>query len=428
MSRLLHDWPVWDSKSEYKSAPKAPASFVKGYSVICGVVENWQTTYSFLSDLNNDEDDWMITIRVCRVWESVNAKKNGELISMYMIFIDEKANLMHATIRKISVSKFMHLLSEGSLYSVNNFKVVASTGQYRPLSNDHKIIFLVSTKLKRLEEGMMNIPINEFQFISPNLIDLRVNDSTILSDVFGCLCAVGDVEIVGGGEVSFSTTSASKIYIHLQIDYVTSLIERFSTISNGVKTIASSNMNKTTLEEDMFVNRMTIQELLQADWSGELKEYIVTLSRKIIEIDNSFGWYKIHIKVIDKTANTTLVLFNVVAENLLDTSVHKLFNELSSNNNDVPAEIQSLCEKDFVYKLRLNDYNLKEGLENFTVSKVFMPDEKLEQQHQLKKGKNKDPHNANDLEDSDGDYHKKKKRRNQMVDDHDEVSDDGNTQ
>ncbi|XP_062086343.1 uncharacterized protein LOC133792451 [Humulus lupulus] len=301
-------------------------------------------------------------------------------------------------------------------------------------------------------------------------------------DVVGCLCAVGDVEIVGDGwkkrnirvstnysvtskitlwgnlgetfnpdlynkddgpfivivtsttikkfrsEVSFSTTSASKIYINLQIDYVTSLIKRFSTISNGVKTIASSNMNKTTLEEDMFVNMMTIEELLQADWSGELKEYIITLRGKIIEIDNSFGWYKIHIKVMDKTANTTLVLFNVVAEKLLDTSTHKLFNELSSNNNDVPAEIQSLCGKDFVYKLRLNDYNLKEGLENFTVSKVFMPDEKLEQQHQLKKGKNKDPHNANDLEDSDGDYHKKKKRRNQMVDGHDEVSDDENNQ
>ncbi|XP_062104172.1 uncharacterized protein LOC133815333 [Humulus lupulus] len=264
-------------------------------------------------------------------------------------------------------------------------------------------------------------------------------------DVVGCLCDVGDIEIVGGGcsvtskitlwgnlgetfnpdlynkddgpfivivtsttiekfrsEVSFSTTSASKIYINLQIDYVISLIERFSTISNGVKTIASSNMNKTTLEEDMFVRPFkNYYKLIGV-------EYIVTLRGKIIEIDNSFGWYKIHIKVMDKTANTTLVLFNVVAEKLLDTSAHKLFNELSSNNNDVPAEIQSLCGKDFVYKLRLNDYNLKEGLENFTVSK--------------------DPHNANDLEDSDGDYHKKKKRRNQMVDGHDEVSDNENTQ
>ena len=46
--------------------------------------------YSFLHELNNDKDSWMIRVRFCRMWESVNAKKNGELISVNMIFIDEK--------------------------------------------------------------------------------------------------------------------------------------------------------------------------------------------------------------------------------------------------------------------------------------------------------------------------------------------------
>ena len=90
---------------------------------------------------------------------------------------------------------------------------------------------------------------------------------------------------------------------------------------------------------------------------------------------------------MDKTAETTFVLFNHVAEKLLDTSAHKLFNRLPLYSKDVPAEIQSLCGKDFVYKLKLNDYNLKEGLENFTVSKLFTPDEKLELEQELKKDK-----------------------------------------
>ena len=90
---------------------------------------------------------------------------------------------------------------------------------------------------------------------------------------------------------------------------------------------------------------------------------------------------------MDKTGETTFVLFNVVAEKLLDTSAHKLFNRLSSNNNNIPTEIETLCGKDFVYKLRLNEYNLKEGLENFTVSKIFVPDEKLERDHELKKSR-----------------------------------------
>ncbi|KAH9801747.1 hypothetical protein KPL71_001139 [Citrus sinensis] len=456
----------------------------------------------------------MIRVRLCRMWESTNTKKNGELISVDMIFIDEKENLMHATIRKTLVTRFKHMLSEGSLYNVKNLKVVSTTGEYRPLSNQYKIIFLVITSLKRLEEGTVKIPINGFQFVSPNLINLRVNDNTILSDVIGSLCGVGDIEIVGAGwkkrdikiltdysvttkitlwgklgemfdpnlykqdegpcivivtsttikkfqgEVNFSTTSASKIYINLQIDYVASLIERFSTVSNVVQVIESSNVNKITFEEEMFLNRMSIEELLEANWSSQVKEYIVTVRGKISEIDNSFGWYyvscktcikkviptngiymcgtckkecdyplvmyKIHIKVMDKTTETTFVLFNHVAEKLLDTSAHKLFNRLPLYSKDVPTEIQSLCGKDFVYKLKLNDYNLKEGLENFTVSKLFTPDEKLELEQELKKEKNNtyhenveiyerkeghsqemDPHDilSNNLEDSVGDFH-----------------------
>lgn len=90
---------------------------------------------------------------------------------------------------------------------------------------------------------------------------------------------------------------------------------------------------------------------------------------------------------MDKTAETTFVLFNHVAEKLLDTSAHKLFNRLPLYSKDVLVEIQSLCGKYFVYKLKLNDYNLKEGLENFTVSKLFTPDEKLELEQELKKDK-----------------------------------------
>ena len=95
--------------------------------------------------------------------------------------------------------------------------------------------------------------------------------------------------------------------------------------------------------------------------------------------------YKIHLKVTDRTGDTTFILFNAVAEKLLDTSAHKLFNKLTTANNDVPVQVQSLCGKEFVFKLRLNHYNLKEGLENFTISKLWIPDDNLEVQYKLRK-------------------------------------------
>ncbi|XP_060967924.1 uncharacterized protein LOC115713666 isoform X1 [Cannabis sativa] len=266
------------------------------------------------------------------------------------------------------------------------------------------------------------------------------------------------------GEISFSSTSATKLYINLEIDYVASLIERFSTVVNGVQYIESSNVNKVSLEEEMFVNRMNIKELLEADWDDGMQEYKVTIKAKIFGIDTTFGWYymscktclkklvlkngvhtcdrcdkicdypllmyKIHIKVRDKSAETTFVLFNLVAEKLLDTSVKKI---LPTNNDEVPAVIQALCGKDFVYKLRLNHFNLKDGYENFTVSKIFVPDDILEQAHESKKreeinidrNENNSDRDLEDLEVEDmtvaGEC---RKRKFQIVDDEEEVDDD----
>ncbi|KAG5596128.1 hypothetical protein H5410_037360 [Solanum commersonii] len=68
--------------------------------------------------------------------------------------------------------------------------------------------------------------------------------------------------------------------------------------------------------------------------------------------------YKIHIKVIDRTRDNTFIIFNDVVEKLV---AHKLFNKLTSTNNDVHVQ-----------------YYLKEGLENFTISKLWIPDDNLE--------------------------------------------------
>ncbi|MCE5166472.1 hypothetical protein HAX54_020126, partial [Datura stramonium] len=131
-------------------------------------------------------------------------------------------------------------------------------------------------------------------------------------------------------------------------------------MSMGVQIIESSNVNSIPIEEELFMNQMDIKNLLE---------------------------YKIRIKLKDRTGESTFVLFNDVVEKLFDTSAQKLFNKLSSDNNDVPVQIERLCGKDFVFKIKLNTYNLKEGLENFTVSKVWIPDNKLELEYMQREEK-----------------------------------------
>ena len=52
--------------------------------------QDFTMTYSLLSQLVSGRNDFMIRVRLCRMWDVINHRKNGKLISMEMIFIDEK--------------------------------------------------------------------------------------------------------------------------------------------------------------------------------------------------------------------------------------------------------------------------------------------------------------------------------------------------
>nr|XP_017221707.1 PREDICTED: replication protein A 70 kDa DNA-binding subunit D-like [Daucus carota subsp. sativus] len=310
-----------------------------------------------------------------------------------------------------------------------------------------------------------------FEFIRPDMINRRINDKDILSDVVGCLTCVGGIKTVSGGwknrdmtimtdysitatvtlweklaelfdtsiykqddgpyiiiftstqvkkfkdDIGFSTTRNSRIYVNLDTPYVASLRERFSEISTKLE-ISVDSPPSMLPEEKMFINRMTIKELLVGDWSEDIK--VLTVRAEIFGIDNANGWhyigckvcftkatpqdgvytcknchevidyplimFRIAIKVKDKSGDTTFILFNNIAEPLLDTSANKIVNK-SNNNKDIPKEFESLLGKDIIFKLRLNDYNLVEGKHNFTVGEIFEPRQVLEEEYESKKSK-----------------------------------------
>ncbi|KAK4721440.1 hypothetical protein R3W88_011673 [Solanum pinnatisectum] len=138
-----------------------------------------------------------------------------------------------------------------------------------------------------------------------------------------------------------------KTHVNFPMDNINSLIQKIATIN-------------IPMEEAMFVNRMTVSELLDSDWSYNIEECMVTRRAQITEIDTFFDWYYI----CYNGGKTTLDLFN-----------------------GQPSQTEALCSKEFVFKLKLSKYNLKEGLENYTVTKIYLPDEQLELQHRINKDK-----------------------------------------
>ncbi|XP_074346803.1 uncharacterized protein LOC141685607 [Apium graveolens] len=154
--------------------------------------------FSYLSNIEGDAEDWLIRVRVCRLWDAVNTKDNS-LLSVDMILVDEKENLMHAAIRKHLVSRFKHRVSEGLVYSLRNVKIAVNTLQYRPLASNQKLLFLPTTEIVQLDEGVVSIPRFGFQFVDLPKLQERADDVTTLSDIVGCFCGYGKVEVVGAG-------------------------------------------------------------------------------------------------------------------------------------------------------------------------------------------------------------------------------------
>ncbi|PHU22480.1 hypothetical protein BC332_07587 [Capsicum chinense] len=100
------------------------------------------------------------------------------------------------------------------------------------------------------------------------------------------------------GEVSFFTTYASKVYVNLDIDYIRSLKQKFSTISTSVNVIESSNINSIPIEEEMFINRMNIKNLLKSDWSADIQNLIEDESEPKDRVPKELSTEKVSVDIL----------------------------------------------------------------------------------------------------------------------------------
>ncbi|KAF3968175.1 hypothetical protein CMV_007905 [Castanea mollissima] len=99
-----------------------------------------------------------------------------------MILIDEQNNAIHSTIPKNISKKLKPFLKEGQLYALSNFEVGTCNEIYRPIQNDHKIIFLPTTNIQELtkaEEVKNNRLIEELprQFKPQRTIEEEMNNN-----------------------------------------------------------------------------------------------------------------------------------------------------------------------------------------------------------------------------------------------------------
>ncbi|XP_030957614.1 uncharacterized protein LOC115979689 [Quercus lobata] len=136
---------------------------------------------------------------------------------------------------------------------------------------------------------------------------------------------------------------------------------------------------------------------------------MVTCNAKIININKKYGWYyvaclicktkvkqvkgvlwcercknepkfavpsyRIQVEVQDETGSTTFILFDKGAEKIISKTAKELAEMqeeiLKLDENILPKEIQKIIGNKYLFQLHLDEYNLKYGTENYTVSKIL---------------------------------------------------------
>uniref|UniRef100_A0A7N2MNX6 DUF223 domain-containing protein n=1 Tax=Quercus lobata TaxID=97700 RepID=A0A7N2MNX6_QUELO len=149
--------------------------------------------YNLLDEIETEKDDWNIRVRVTRMWEVLNIKTNNELMSVDLVLLDEKDNLIHASIRKSFVNHFRDM-QEGKIYRIKYFGVVKNKDAYRIVNHKYMIRFYATTSVKLLETNDELIAKQKFELVPFDELKYLADKNTTLIDVIGEIVGISPME------------------------------------------------------------------------------------------------------------------------------------------------------------------------------------------------------------------------------------------
>ncbi|XP_056685338.1 uncharacterized protein [Spinacia oleracea] len=133
---------------------------------------------SLIHDLNFSRNDWKIKVRVSRLIDVVNFRKQNSLISLDMVLIDEE--------------HFRPKLTEEKIYTIRYFSVQPNKEQYRIVGDNKIMIQFFQNTVVRAVGNIDKIPLHQFDCVQLQHLNKFVKNYS-LPDVVGMVVnEVGD--------------------------------------------------------------------------------------------------------------------------------------------------------------------------------------------------------------------------------------------
>ncbi|VVB02342.1 unnamed protein product [Arabis nemorensis] len=151
--------------------------------------------YKTLNQLRVGFSTYPIVGRILRLWETQNIWKNGEIIGLTFLLLDEKVDVINCFINVRRTSLYKNIIQDGLIYSINRFYVTHSNNKYKLTHTPFSISFTNKTMISQIVGNVPKIPMHKYTMRNYNDLKSLANTNKELPDIVGQIRFVEGIEL-----------------------------------------------------------------------------------------------------------------------------------------------------------------------------------------------------------------------------------------
>ncbi|XP_076886381.1 uncharacterized protein LOC143536224 [Bidens hawaiensis] len=374
-----------------------------------------------------------LKVRVMRLWSIKDNKNVNEDFLKEMVLMDEEENRIQATVYKHDIFRFKRFLKESSTLTIVNPSVGLNGSNYRVTNSPNKLVFGPNTHVNPCQdfEDIIGHVVHVFKTNVSNVKDK--NKRTMeLCDLSGDVTSGNCVYLTLWDH--YASELSKYVVDHFDEPHTVIVLQfgwvKYYTGSDGKEKVYVSNSfgsnvsrlfindylfeieeYKNSLAEMLIANDVAIRKPIPVKMLSSPKNIIILCTIKAICLDTEWYYigcntcscklmenvgegvteyecktircnvlgvvptprFKIKIRVQDSTGVVSLTLFDRDAKMLINKNAAELIDYQKQNeaeNVGFPAELDSLLEKKFAFKVDVASFNFRNSVEDYGINKL----------------------------------------------------------
>ncbi|CAF1708314.1 unnamed protein product [Brassica oleracea var. botrytis] len=351
------------------------------------------SSYVLLANLRAGRCSSTAEVRLLRFWEARNVRKDGELMSLDMLLLDEQSTLIHGSINSSRVDTFRRRLNiVGEVSSVRSTITDGLRGPQR---------VMVTLRL----EGDVNVCVSMFD---DRAVTFQTKFDEHISEPKVILLTSINPKVVGG-KLFLNATSGTHFYFDCETSAGKEHYERL--VGDG----ANASSSKSKVVSAQKIEPLTVAELNQYVLAADPHNIEFLCKAEVTSLQSEKGWcyigcskcakklqrdetsftclscdrenatgvlrYRVAFSVADHTDAVVFVAFDTEIAKLTNIQASEAAHILGAGVNarvdsDFPPFLNEVVGKTFTFQLKLGEFNFASKHQSFTVSRIISEHER----------------------------------------------------